>query len=55
MPRQPRKWKKYPMERVIMNQTKHEAFVAKCKEVGVKKSRVINILLDKWLSGKVKI
>lgn len=48
-------WRKYPMERVIMNQEKHKKFVEKCKEVSLPKSRVINILIDKWLKGKVSL
>lgn len=48
-------WQKYPMERVIMNQQKHKAFVEKCRTVGIAKSRALNLLIDKWLSGKIKI
>lgn len=48
-------WQKYPMERVIMNRKKHAQFVSKCKKVKLPKSRVMNILIEKWLKDEVSI
>jgi len=55
MEKKEKSWQKYPMERVIMNKKKHEAFVNKCKKTGLAKSRAINLLIDKWLVDEVEI
>lgn len=46
-------WKKYPMERVIMNKEKHVKFVSKVKKIKIAKSRAINLLIDLLIDGIV--
>lgn len=43
------------MERCVMNPEKNRAFRAKCREIGMAKSRVINTLIDKLLTGEISL
>lgn len=48
-------WRRYPIERCVMNTEKHRQFVEYCRKVGKAKSRVINELVDKLLAGEVTL
>jgi hypothetical protein len=48
-------WRRYPVERCVMNPEKNRAFRAKCREIGMAKSRVINTLIDKLLTGEISL